>query len=161
MKQLKSKVDAGADYIVTQLFYDTDIFLNWQKKCREIGIAIPILPGIMPIQSYGGFRRMTTLCKTYVPQYVLDDLEPIKEDDKAVKEYGVKLAVDMCNQMKDAGIRGFHFYTLNLERSTRLILEGLEFVAPIEQVRPLPWNPVSVVILYAPFLQTRSGVRLL
>ncbi|KAI9017710.1 methylenetetrahydrofolate reductase-domain-containing protein [Gaertneriomyces semiglobifer] len=141
MKHLKDKVDAGADYIVTQLFYDTDLFLEWLAQCREIGIDIPVLPGIMPIQSFGGFKRMTTLCKTYVPPEIHAALEPIKDDDKAVKEYGVKLAVDMCNKMKDAGVRGFHFYTLNLERSTRLILEGLGFVAPVEQVRPLPWNP--------------------
>ncbi|TPX53614.1 methylenetetrahydrofolate reductase [NAD(P)H] [Powellomyces hirtus] len=141
MKHLKNKVDAGADYIVTQLFYDVDIFLKWHEECRKVGITIPILPGIMPIQNFGGFKRMTSLCKTYVPDSIYAALEPIKEDDKAVKDYGVQLAVDMCNQMKAAGIRGFHFYTLNLERSTRLILEGLEFIAPIPQVRPLPWNP--------------------
>ncbi|KAI8825041.1 methylenetetrahydrofolate reductase-domain-containing protein [Fimicolochytrium jonesii] len=141
MRHLKAKIDAGADYIVTQLFYDVDIFINWYKKCRGLGITTPILPGLMPIQNYGGFHRMTSMCKTFVPQFILDDLEPIKEDDKAVKDYGVKLAVDMCNKMKEEGIRGFHFYTLNLERSTRLILEGLGFIAPPDQVRPLPWNP--------------------
>ncbi|KAJ3007863.1 hypothetical protein HKX48_008899 [Thoreauomyces humboldtii] len=141
MKHLKAKCDAGADYIVTQLFYDVDIFLKWHKECRDIGITAPILPGLMPIQNYGGFKRMTSLCKTYVPPAIFDALEPIKEDDKAVKDFGVQLAVDMCNKMKANGIRGFHFYTLNLERSTRLILEGLQFIAPIEQVRPLPWNP--------------------
>ncbi|KAJ3024151.1 hypothetical protein HKX48_005551 [Thoreauomyces humboldtii] len=141
MRHLKAKVDAGADYIVTQLFYDVDRFLTWFTKCRDAGIAVPILPGLMPIQNFGGFKRMTQLCKTYVPQSIFEALEPIKEDDKAVKDYGVQLAVDMCNKMKSNGIRGFHFYTLNLERSTRLILEGLEFIAPIENVRPLPWNP--------------------
>jgi methylenetetrahydrofolate reductase (NADPH) len=78
LKYLKEKVDAGADFIITQLFYDTELFLNWVAKCREIGINVPILPGIMPIQSYAGFKRMTTLCQTRVPQYILSDLEPIK-----------------------------------------------------------------------------------
>jgi methylenetetrahydrofolate reductase (NADPH) len=59
----------------------------------------------------------------------------------AVKEYGVQLAIQMCNTLKNNGIRGFHFYTLNLERSIRLILEGMEFVAHIEHVKPLPWSP--------------------
>jgi methylenetetrahydrofolate reductase (NADPH) len=95
----------------------------------------------MPIQNYGGFKRMTSLCKTYVPQSILDDLEPIKEDDMAVKDYGVKLAIDMCNKMKEHGQKGFHFYTLNLERSTKLILEGLGFVAQPEIVNRLPWKP--------------------
>ncbi|KAI9138489.1 methylenetetrahydrofolate reductase-domain-containing protein [Paraphysoderma sedebokerense] len=142
LMHLKAKIDAGADYIVTQLFYDVDMFLEWVKKCRQVGINCPILPGIMPIQSYNGFKRMTSLCKTYVPQYIHDALEPIKDDDQAVKEYGVKLAVDMCNKMKEAGLLGFHFYTLNLEKSTRLILEGLQFVAPVDEARPLPWHPL-------------------
>lgn len=79
LMHLKAKVDAGADYIVTQLFYDTDMFVDWVKKLRSIGITCPILPGIMPIQSYNGFMRMTTLCKTFVPQAIHDALAPIKE----------------------------------------------------------------------------------
>ena len=75
---LKEKVDAGADYIVTQLFYDVDIFLTWLKKIRDAGITCPVLPGVMPIQSFGGFTRMTTLCKTIVPSFITDELEEIK-----------------------------------------------------------------------------------
>ncbi|RKP22569.1 methylenetetrahydrofolate reductase-domain-containing protein, partial [Syncephalis pseudoplumigaleata] len=141
LQYLKEKVDAGADYIVTQLFYDTDLFLDWVDKCRAIGIQCPILPGIMPIQNFNGFKRMTTLSQTAVPQFIYDSLEPIKEDDQAVKDYGITLAIDMCRQMAAKGISGFHFYTMNLERSIRLILEGLGWVAPVEITRPLPWNP--------------------
>jgi len=140
-KWLKFKVDQGADFIVTQLFYDTGLFKDWVQECRKRGINVPILPGIMPIQSFGGFSRMTSLCKTFVPESILKALEPIKEDDQAVKDYGVKLAVQMCREIQEAGIQGFHFYTLNLEKSTRLILEGLGFVAPRENIRSLPWNP--------------------
>lgn len=93
----------------------------------------------MPIQNYGGFKRMTSLCRTYVPLFILEDLEPIKDDDLAVKDYGVKLAIEMCNKMRDAGQLGFHFYTLNLERSTKLILQGLGFVAEPDVVKRLPW----------------------
>lgn len=92
---------------------------------------------------------MTTLCKTLVPSHIYADLEPIKDDDAAVKEYGVMLAIQTCNRLKsECGIKGFHFYTLNLEKSVRLILEGLEFVPSIEVARPLPWNPVSCHFLY-------------
>merc|ERR1719316_1005648 len=66
LKHLKEKVDAGADLIVTQLFYGNELFQEWVAKCRKMGITIPILPGIMPIQSFGGFTRMTGLCKTFV-----------------------------------------------------------------------------------------------
>ncbi|RIA92482.1 methylenetetrahydrofolate reductase-domain-containing protein [Glomus cerebriforme] len=139
--RLKEKVDAGADFIITQVFYDVDLFLKWVKKCRAIGISCPIIPGILPIQNYSGFNRIITLSKTIVPQFVLEELEPIKDDDAAVKEYGIKLATDMIRKMFADGIKGYHFYTMNLERSTRIILETLEFVPPVENVKPLPWCP--------------------
>ncbi|CAG8552113.1 20470_t:CDS:2 [Cetraspora pellucida] len=141
LRRLKEKVDAGADFIVTQVFYDVDLFLNWVKKCRAIGITCPIIPGLLPIQNYNGFNRIVSLSKTIVPKFVTEALEPIKHDDSAVKEYGIKLAVEMIRKMYDNGISGFHFYTMNLERSTRLILEALQFVAPVEKVKPLPWCP--------------------
>ncbi|CAJ0846780.1 14968_t:CDS:10 [Entrophospora sp. SA101] len=139
LRQLKKKVDAGADFIVTQLFYDVDVFLEWVEKCRAIGIKCPIIPGLLPIQNYSGFNRIITLCKTFVPQNVLDDLEPIKHDDDAVKKYGIELTIRMVKKMYAAGIKGYHFYTMNLERSTRLILEALEFI-DIEKAKPLPWS---------------------
>ncbi|KAI9295159.1 methylenetetrahydrofolate reduct [Neoconidiobolus thromboides FSU 785] len=138
---LKQKVEAGADYIVTQLFYDVDLFLSWVKKVREAGIKVPILPGIMPIQNYNGFKRMTTLSKTIIPDFIEEELIHIKDDDQAVKEYGINLAVQMITKMIQNNIQGFHFYTLNLERSTRLILEKLQFINSKEIYRPLPWNP--------------------
>jgi methylenetetrahydrofolate reductase (NADPH) len=141
---LKDKIDAGADYIVTQLFYDVDLFLGWVDQCRKIGITCPILPGIMPIQNYAGFKRMTSLCKTFVPEEISLAMEPLKDDDQAVKDFGVQLAVDMCRRLQEADIKGFHFYTLNLEKSTRLILEGLDLVSPLEAVKPLPWQQVSL-----------------
>ncbi|KAG9291129.1 hypothetical protein G9A89_013001 [Geosiphon pyriformis] len=141
LRRLKEKVDAGADFIVTQLFYDVDLFLDWVKKCRAIGITCPILPGLLPIQNYAGFKRIITLSKTTVPQFVMDELNPIKDDDAAVKEYGIKLAIMMIQKMYSNGIKGFHFYTMNLERSTRIILEKLQFVAPMENAKPLPWSP--------------------
>jgi len=70
LRYLKEKVDAGADAIITQLFYDVDIYLQWVKDCREIGITVPIIPGIMPIGTYAGFFRMTGFCKTKIPQVV-------------------------------------------------------------------------------------------
>ncbi|KAJ3130205.1 hypothetical protein HK098_005452 [Nowakowskiella sp. JEL0407] len=139
---LKEKIEAGADYIVTQLFYDCDKFLEYGKKCREAGINVPIIPGICPIQSYGAFQRILKLCPNVIPpKAILEKLEPIKDDDQAVKNYGIELAIEMCKYLQKNGILAFHFYTFNLEKSTRLILEGLQFVAPWEKVKPLPWAP--------------------
>lgn len=75
---LKEKVEAGADFIVTQLFYDVDTFVHWQKQCRDAGISVPIVPGVMPIQSHQAFRRIINLCNTKVPTHILEDLNHIK-----------------------------------------------------------------------------------
>jgi methylenetetrahydrofolate reductase (NADPH) len=139
LQYTKEKVDAGADFIITQLFYDTNIFLKYVQDCRNLGITVPIVPGIMPIHGFAGFDRMTTLCKTAVPQHIRDALDPIKADDEAVKTYGVKLGVDMCKHLIENGVRALHFYTLNLEKSVMSILEGLNLIDP-EVRRPLPWQ---------------------
>ncbi|KAF8298257.1 MTHFR-domain-containing protein [Clavulina sp. PMI_390] len=128
LQHLKEKVDAGADWIVTQLFYDVDGFIEWMNKVRNLGITVPIIPGIAPIQSYASFVRMTKLCGTRVPASVNEALDPIHSDDQKVKEYGVMLAIDICSRLtKEAGIKGVHFCTLNLEKTVRRVLEGLEW----------------------------------
>merc|ERR1719333_360350 len=139
LRYLKDKVDAGADMIVTQLFYDNVEFFAWRDKCVEMGITIPILPGIMPIQSYGGFTRMTSLCKTKLPPTLMDALEPIKDDDQKVKDFGVQLAVRSCQELVARGTPGLHFYTLNLETSVMRIIKGLGLIDELE-TRELPWK---------------------
>ncbi|KAF9402407.1 hypothetical protein BGX21_010193 [Mortierella sp. AD011] len=125
---LKEKIDAGANFVLTQLFYDVEGFLAWEKKCRSHGIVCPIIPGIMPIQSYNGFRRITNLAKIRIPATVTHALEPIKTDDQKVKDYGVELAASIIDSLLKAGISGFHICTLNLEKSVRLILERVGFI---------------------------------
>ncbi|KAF9280141.1 hypothetical protein BGZ68_007465 [Mortierella alpina] len=134
---LKEKVEAGADFVLTQLFYDVDGFLAWERQCRAQGIVCPIIPGIMPIQSYNGFRRITNLAKVLVPASVQEALEPIKTDDQKVKDYGVELAASIIQRLLDAGINGFHICTLNLEKSVRLILERVGFVPAADSARRL------------------------
>jgi methylenetetrahydrofolate reductase (NADPH) len=145
IKYLKEKVDAGADFCITQLFYDVPKFLAFQEKCHAVGITCPIVPGIMPIQNYNGFKRMTSFCKTAVPQSILDELEPIKADDAAVKEYGINLAVDMCKQLLAAGSPGLHFYTLNLEKSVSCVLEGLGYVSLNHADKRVPWQAATML----------------
>jgi methylenetetrahydrofolate reductase (NADPH) len=140
LKFLKEKVDAGADFIISQYFYDVDLFLQWVKDCRAVGINCPILPGLLPIQTYDKFINMIRMNNTSVPEYILKDLEPIKEDDQAVKEYGIKLLTEMSKKLIANGIPGIHIYTMNLERSARVILENLGLAQSQEVVKPLPWN---------------------
>ncbi|KAL0076443.1 methylenetetrahydrofolate reductase-domain-containing protein [Phycomyces blakesleeanus] len=129
LQYLKEKVDAGADFVLTQLFYDVDGFAQWIKECRRLGIQVPIIPGIMPIPTYQTFRRMINLCKLHVPPSMLAELESIKSDDEKVKEFGVRLAVSMISELHTKHkISTFHISTLNLERSTRLILQQLNLV---------------------------------
>lgn len=138
---LKKKVDAGADFIITQLFYEVELFFKFVQDCRNIGIECPILPGIMPIQSYGGFQRMTSFCKTKVPQFILDALEPIKDNDEAVKAYGVYLGVEMCRRILDAKVSpGVHLYSLNMDKSVMAIVKQLNLTGDNKIQRPLPWR---------------------
>ncbi|PHT31308.1 Methylenetetrahydrofolate reductase 1 [Capsicum baccatum] len=142
---LKKKVDAGADLIITQLFYDTDIFLKFVNDCRQIGINCPIVPGIMPINNYKGFLRMTGFCKTKIPEEIMAALEPIKDNEEAVKAYGIHLGTEMCKKILANGIKQLHLYTLNMEKSALAILMNLGFIEETKISRPLPWRrPANV-----------------
>jgi methylenetetrahydrofolate reductase (NADPH) len=128
---LKEKIDDGADFVITQFFYDADLFLDYVKSCRGVGIICPIIPGILPIQTYSTFIRMTEFCNISVPPHVLERLEPVKEDDEAVKIIGCEIAKDIAMQIlttpeEDGGMDGIHFYTLNLERSVTRILMAMK-----------------------------------
>ncbi|KAH6834899.1 methylenetetrahydrofolate reductase 2 [Perilla frutescens var. hirtella] len=143
---LKRKVDAGADLIVTQLFYDTDIFLKFVNDCRQIGITCPIVPGIMPINNYKGFIRMTGFCKTKIPTEIMEALEPIKDNDEAVRAYGIHLGTEMCKKIMASGIRTLHLYTLNMEKSALAILANLGLIEESKISRSLPWRrPTNVL----------------
>ncbi|KAH8103992.1 methylenetetrahydrofolate reduct [Cristinia sonorae] len=139
---LKEKVDAGATFIFTQMFYDVDLFIAWVKTIRAAGITVPIVPGIAPIQTFNGFIKSTKLAQTTIPKALLDELEPYKNNDEKVREIGTKLVADMCRRIlrEDIGIRGLHFYTMNLEKGTRMLLEELNLVPRVEVIKPLPWR---------------------
>jgi methylenetetrahydrofolate reductase (NADPH) len=116
LDHLHQKVQAGADFIITQFFYNVDLFLEFVQKCRDKGINCPILPGIMPIQSYSSFVRMTRYCGISVPPQVMEQLDPVKDDDETVKEIGCHIAAEMCRKILTAtfendvyGIDGLHF----------------------------------------------------
>ncbi|KAF8141572.1 methylenetetrahydrofolate reductase-domain-containing protein [Boletus edulis] len=142
IEYLKEKVDGGVDFIFTQMFYDVDIFFDWVKAVRAAGITVPIVPGIAPIQTWNGFLKATTLAKIKIPQLYMDTLEPHKNNDEKVREIGTRLVADMCRKILDAGlgIKGLHFYTMNLEKGTKMLLEELNLVPRIETIKPLPWR---------------------
>ncbi|KAJ2786628.1 methylenetetrahydrofolate reductase 1 [Coemansia interrupta] len=125
-KYFVEKVAAGADFVVSQLVYDADLFIKWERRCRDSGIQVPIVPGVLPIQSYQSFRRLVHLTKAQVPEDLKARLEDVKANDQAVKDLGVEHAVDMVRELQSAGISGVHLTTLNLESTVQRVLSALE-----------------------------------
>ncbi|MCL4108528.1 UNVERIFIED_CONTAM: hypothetical protein GTU68_046809 [Idotea baltica] len=126
MDNLKRKVDAGADAIFTQLFFENDNFLRFRDDCVNRGIEIPIVPGIMPITNFARIKRITTMCGTAFPASLSAKLEAVKDDDQAQFEVGVEFAIDQCNALRQAGVPGIHFYALNKSDACDKILGELE-----------------------------------
>lgn len=148
MAWLKTKCDAGVDFIFTQMFYDLDLFVRWVHAVRAAGIDVPIVPGINPIQTWNGFQRATSLAQITIPADVLAQLEPYKNNDEKVREIGTQLVADLCRGIleADVGVKGLHFYTMNLEKGTRMLLEELKLVPHVQIIKPLPWRQVRVNI---------------
>jgi len=143
MGYLKEKVDVGCGCIFSQMFYDVDVFIRWVHAVRAAGITVPIVPGIMPIQTWNGFQKATRMADTVIPQQMLNVLEPIKNNDEEVRKIGIKLVADMCRKLLESGlVHGLHFYTMNLEKATRMLLEELNLVPRVETLKPLPWRQV-------------------
>ncbi|XP_013411345.1 methylenetetrahydrofolate reductase-like [Lingula anatina] len=143
LQNLKTKVDAGADFIITQLIFQSKTFLKYVQDCRNIGITVPILPGIMPFQSYQSLRHITRLSKMEIPQEILDEVIPIKDNDEAIRNWGIDIAYRMCSEILAAkGAPGLHFYTLNREVATVSVLKRLGMWCE-EPKRMLPWKPTA------------------
>ncbi|KAL7534430.1 hypothetical protein ACHAXR_005865 [Thalassiosira sp. AJA248-18] len=116
MDYLKEKVDAGSDFIITQMFFDAEVFKTFVNDCRKWGIECPVVPGLMCINAYPGFKKMTKFCKTRVPKSLEERMDSMKDDPDAVKKFGVEFGADICRSLLDSGAPILHFYTLNLEK---------------------------------------------
>lgn len=126
MDYLKAKVDAGADYIVTQLFFDNAAFYDFRDRCELAGITVPILAGIMPITSEAGMRRMAELAAgTNFPAALLRAIRRCAGDPEAVRRVGIHWATEQCRDLLDHEVRGLHFYTLNQSDATLQIYLNL------------------------------------
>ena len=122
---LKRKVDAGADAIFTQLFYENANFLKFRDRCEKLGIKIPVVPGIMPITEFARIKRITSMCGAVFPTSLASRLEAVQHDAQAQFDIGVEFAIQQCRELIDAGVPGMHFYVLNRSESCERILEGL------------------------------------
>jgi methylenetetrahydrofolate reductase (NADPH) len=141
LMHLKEKVDAGADFIITQLFFKPEKFLTYVADCRKLGIQCPIIPGILPIQSYESLRHICKLSKLEVPCDIVNALEKIKDNDEAIRVYGIETTVKMCQELLASGdVYGLHFYTLNREVAVTEILRRLSLWNADPLPRQLPWQ---------------------
>jgi len=139
LMHLKEKVDAGADFIITQLFFKASTFKKFVDDCRAIGINCPILPGIMPIQSYDSLRHIVKLSKLEIPDEIKKIVTPLKGNDDAIRNYGIHQATQMIKELFISGYaHGIHFYTLNREVASTAILKNLGLWSDIK--KPLPFR---------------------
>ncbi|MBI1345734.1 methylenetetrahydrofolate reductase [NAD(P)H] [bacterium] len=122
---LKRKVDAGADAIYTQLFYDNSRFFQFREACDRLGIRIPIIPGVMPITEFARIKRITALCGAAIPGQLASQLEAVQDDKQAQFEIGVDFAIQQCRDLLEQGVPGLHFYVLNKSQACRKILTAL------------------------------------
>lgn len=127
---LAEKVEAGADFVLTQLFFDnTDFYEFYEHMVGKLGVTVPIIPGIMPILSAGQTKRFVALCGAKLPAPFLKRLEELGDDDAAVTAYGIEYATEQCASLLEFGVPGLHFYTLNKSHSILEIAKNLGFVA--------------------------------
>ena len=126
MEYFKAKVAAGADYIITQLFFDNDDFLDFRERCALAGIHIPIIAGIMPITSIGGLKRMAELAGgARFPAKLLRPLQRCQDNPDLVRRVGIQYALEQCHGLLENDVAGIHFYTLNRSAATRMIFDSL------------------------------------
>lgn len=125
LQHLKRKVEAGAEFLITQLFFDNDKYFDFVDRARKLGITVPILPGIMPITNYEQIQRFTAMCGATIPPKLLAELEARRDEPKAVEELGVAYATLQCTDLLRRGAPGIHFYTLNKSPATRAIVSAL------------------------------------
>jgi methylenetetrahydrofolate reductase (NADPH) len=130
LRYTREKVDAGARFLITQLFFDNALYYDFVARARDAGVDVPIIPGIMPITNVAQIRRFTSMCGASIPAGLLRELELRSEQPDAVTDFGVAYATMQCADLLANGAPGIHFYTLNRSPSTRAILSALRCLTP-------------------------------
>ena len=125
MDNFKTKVAAGADCAITQYFYNIDAYCYFVEQCRNMGITIPIVPGIMPITNLDQLARFSKMCGAEIPQWIVRKLESLGDDKQAIMEFGIDVVTRLCERLLAEGVPELHFYTLNRAEPTLSILKNL------------------------------------
>lgn len=122
---LKNKIDAGADYVLTQLFFDNADFYEFRDHLRKQGVKIPLVPGIVPILNANQIKKFTAMCGARIPAKLGAKLDAIGDDEAAATAFGIEYATEQCQDLLRNGVPGIHFYTLNKAHSTVSVLRNL------------------------------------
>jgi len=125
IQHLKNKVSEGADFVVTQFFFDNQYYFDYVKKAEANGMKKRIIPGIIPIVNFQQIKKFVQLSDATIPQWITDKLEPHQNDPKKTYELGVEIAIQQCTELLENGAPGIHFYTLNKSQATVEIFESL------------------------------------
>lgn len=129
LRYLKQKVDAGAEVVITQLFFDNDDYYRYVDDLRALGVEVPIVPGMMPIQSAAQCRRMSAMCQSKIPPRLEALLQTVEDDPIAAAQLGIDYTSEQCRALLEYGVPGFHFYSLNKAGSIAAIFENLKLQA--------------------------------
>jgi methylenetetrahydrofolate reductase (NADPH) len=122
LANLKRKVDAGADVIITQLFYENTDFFRFRDRCTAAGISVPIVPGLLPVTSLAKIQRFASFCGAKLPAKFVNQLESAGDDENAQLDVGVDFATVQTQALVDAGVPGIHFYVLNRSEAVARVL---------------------------------------
>jgi len=127
---LKEKIASGVTFLITQLFYDNELYFDFVEEARAAGISVPIIPGIMPVTNFSQIKRITGMCGATIPETFEKELAARADDPNALTELGVAHATLQCAELLARGAPGIHFYTLNKSPATRAILAALRAARP-------------------------------
>jgi methylenetetrahydrofolate reductase (NADPH) len=140
---LKTKVEAGASFLITQLFFDNQVYFDFVAAARAKGIEVPILAGVIPVASFAQTKRICKLCDASIPPRLEAAFAAVDGDETAEFELGVAYAAQQCAELLIAGAPGIHFYALNRAPATRAVLAALHAARPWERTRGTPADPVG------------------
>ena len=128
-RHLKHKIDQGADFVITQLFFSNRDYFEFRDYLTSLGVRVPLVPGIIPIMSAAQIKRFVALCGADLPSALVSELDKRGEDDEAVTQFGIESATRQCEELLREGVPGLHFYTLNKVRSTAQIVANLGLIS--------------------------------
>jgi methylenetetrahydrofolate reductase (NADPH) len=142
---LKTKVEAGASFLITQLFFDNRLYFDFVDAARGAGIDVPIIPGVIPIATFGQVARICDLCQASIPDELSRAMEALGGDEEAEALLGVAYAARQCDELLAGGAPGIHFYALNRAPGTRAVLSALRASRPWERAQAPPPSPEMAI----------------